>query len=102
MDLFTACIFYRFFASSLLTGLQGIHSLVYFLEGGTPNYIETKIIRGEEHSGLSCFELDVLAASHFILLPDLMYIRCSYNTNGRLIKESAFKLQRQKVFSKSS
>lgn len=57
-----------------------------FIEGRTPTHIETKIISGEEHSGLSCFELDVLAASHFILSPNLMYIKCIYNRNGRLIK----------------
>lgn len=57
-----------------------------FIEGGTPKHIETKIIRREEHSGLSFLELDVLIANHFILLPGLMYIKHSYNKNGRLIK----------------
>lgn len=69
-----------------------------FIEGRTPKQIETKIIRGEEHSGLSSFELEVLAASHFILLPGLMYIKCSYNRNGRLIKRECLWITETETF----
>lgn len=49
-------------------------------------HIETKITRGEEHSKLPSFKLDALVASHFMLLPDLMYIKYSCSRNGSLIK----------------
>ena len=49
-------------------------------------FVETKIIRGEEHGRLYSFEIDIPVASHCILLPDLMYVKYSYNRNGRLIK----------------
>lgn len=57
-----------------------------FIKGRNPKYIETKIIGRKEQNKLYSFEIGVLVASHFILLPDFMYAKYSCNRNKSLIK----------------
>lgn len=61
-------------------------------------FVETKIIRGEQHGRLYSFEIDVLVASHCILLPDLMYVKYSHNRSGRLIRRDFLLMTETETF----